>query len=311
MRSETAKVMGLRDWVMLIALSVLWGGAFFFSKIAVAEMRPFTVVLGRVSIAALTLQLVVRLVGEKMPTSPRLWGQFALMGLLNNLLPFSLIFWGQTRIASGLASTLNAATPLWTVLLAHFLTSDERLTLNRLGGVVFGLIGVVTMIGPDVREGLGLNALAQVAVVGAGISYAFAGIYGKRFKTISPYVMAAGQVTCASMMMIPIVLLVDRPWLQPGPSLKTWGAVVALALLSTALAYLIYFRLLFTVGATNVLLVTLLVPVSATFLGMSILGERLDPRHFAGMLLIGLGLVVIDGRLTRAAWARLRWGESS
>ena len=303
MRSSTIKTMRPLEWFLLIILSVLWGGSFFFSKVALAELRPFTVVLGRVGIAALALNLIVRASGHRMPGSREIWGMFLVMGLLNNLIPFSLIFWGQTRIASGLASILNATTPLWTILLAH-LTGDERLTANRLGGVAFGLVGVTVMIGPDVLGGLGLKMLAQLAVLGAAFSYALAGIYGKRFKAIPPYVTAAGQITCTTLMMIPVALFVDRPWLLPMPGIKTWGALLAIALLSTAMAYVLYFRLLSTAGATNLLLVTLLIPVSALLLGTGILGERLDPRHFIGMGLTGLGLVVIDGRLLRKIKSR-------
>jgi drug/metabolite transporter (DMT)-like permease len=182
-------------------------------------------------------------------------------------------------------------------LLANFFTRDERLTVNRLSGIVFGLTGVVIMIGPDALGGLGLNVVAQLAVLAAAVSYASAGIFGKRFKGMPPYVTAAGQITCSAIMMIPIALIVDRPWLLPVPGARTWGAIIALALLCTAIAYVIYFRLLATAGATNLLLVTFLIPISALFLGMTILGERLDLRHFAGMGLIGLGLAAIDGRL--------------
>jgi len=232
-----------------------------------------------------------------MPTSLKAWGPFLVMGLINNLIPFSLIFWGQTQIASGLASVLNATSPLWTVVLAHFLTRDERMTPNKLAGVLFGLLGVVVVIGPDVLGGLGLNVLAQFAVIGAALSYAFAGIYGKRFKDRSPYVAAAGQVTATTLMMLPIALWVDRPWLSPMPGAATWGAVLAIGLLSTAVAYGIYFRLLAIAGATNVLLVTLLVPVSALLLGALILGERIAPRQWLGMGLVVMGLVTMDGRL--------------
>ena len=305
MRDAEAKSMKLWEWVLLIILSVLWGGAFFLSKVALGELPPFTVVWGRVTIAALALNLIVRLTGERLPSTPKAWFAFLLMGLLNNLIPFSLIFWGQTQIPSSLASILNATTPLWTVLLAHVLTSDERLTLNRLGGVLLGVVGVVVTIGPDTLLGLGLNALAQLAVIGAAVSYAFAGIYGKRFKGNPPIVTAAGQVTGTAVMMIPVALLADRPWTLPLPSLTTWSALLGLAVLSTALAYIIYFRLLASAGATNVLLVTFLVPVSALFLGITILGEQLDPRHFLGMAVIGLGLVAMDGRALRAVGSLL------
>jgi drug/metabolite transporter (DMT)-like permease len=305
MRDADAESMKLWEWVLLIMLSVLWGGAFFFSKVALGELPPFTVVWGRVTIAAIALNLIVRLTGERLPSSPKAWLPFFGMGLLNNLIPFSLTFWGQTQIPSSLASILIATTPLWTVLLAHFLTFDERLTLNRLGGVLLGVVGVVVTIGPDTLLGLDLNALAQLAVIGAAVSYAFAGIYGKRFKGSPPIVTAAGQVTGTAVMMIPVAFLVDRPWTLPLPSLTTWGALLGLGVLSTALAYIIYFRLLASVGATNVLLVTFLIPVSALFLGITILGEQLDPRHFFGMAMIGLGLVAMDGRALRAVGSLL------
>jgi len=299
MRTSVTKTMGPMEWLLLVFLSVLWGGSFFFGKVALSELRPFTIVLGRVCIAAIALNSIVRATGHRMPSSPKMWAAFLVMGLLNNLIPFSLIFWGQTQISSSLASVLNATTPVWTVLLAHGLTLDERLTPNRLGGVLFGLTGVVIMIGVDALQGLGINALAQLAVVGAAISYSFASIYGKRFTGTPPIVTAAGQITCTTVMIIPITLLVDKPWLLPMPGLNVWGAILGLALLSTALAYLIYFRLLPTVGATNLMLVTFLIPVSAILLGMTILGEQLDLLHLAGMGLIGLGLMAIDGRILR------------
>lgn len=297
MQSSVNKTMGALEWFLLILLSVLWGGSFFFSKVALGGLQPFTLVLGRVSIAAIVLYFIVRVSGHQMPASPKIWGSFLGMGLLNNLIPFSLIFWGQTQISSSLASILNATTPLWTVILAHFLTQDERMTPNRLGGVVLGLFGVVIMIGIDALGGLGINVLAQLAVVGATISYAFAGIYGKRFQGMPPIVTATGQVTGTSLMMIPIALLVDKPWLQPTPGFQVWAALLGLALLSTALAYILYFRLLSSAGATNLLLVTFLIPVSAILLGTIILGEQLEGFHFVGMALIGLSLMAIDGRV--------------
>lgn len=289
------------DWVLLIALSVVWGGSFFFSKVALQELRPFTVVLGRVGIAALVLNIVVRAAGQKMPKDISTWGAFFVMGTLNNLIPFSLIFWGQTQIASGLASILNATTPVWTVLLAHLLTKDEKLSTKRLLGVLCGLLGAVIMIGPDALKGLGLNVIAQLAVLGATISYAFAALFGKRFKGFSPLIPATGQVTATTLLMLPIAFVVDKPFSQPTPGLITLGAILGLAVLSTALAYIIYFRLLSTVGATNLLLVTFLIPISALLLGTFILGEQLDGRHFAGMALISLGLAFIDGRLMTVA----------
>jgi len=305
MQSSMNKTMGSGEWFLLILLSVLWGGSFFFSQVALSELQPFTVVLGRVSIAAIVLNIIVRATGHRMPSSPKLWMSFLGMGLLNNLIPFSLIFWGQTQISSSLASILNATTPVWTVILAHFLTTDERMTPNRLGGVLLGLFGVVSMIGFDALQGLGINILAQLAVIGAAISYAFAGIYGKRFRGMPPIITATGQITSTTLMMIPIALLVEKPWLLPNPSAEVWAALLGLALLSTALAYIIYFRLLSAAGATNLLLVTFLIPVSAILLGTIILGEKLGMPHFIGMSLIGLSLIAIDGRLLEFIKTRL------
>lgn len=291
------KQMGRQDWVQLFFLSILWGGSFFFSKVALVELKPFTVVFGRVFIAAIALNIVVRATGHRLPTSLKMWVSFFVMDVLNNLLPFSLIFWGQTQISSSLASILNATTPVWAVLLAHFLTTDERLTPNRISGVIFGMIGVLFMIGFDALQGLGSDVIAQLAVVGAALSYACAGIYGKRFKETPAVVTATGQITGTTLMMIPIVIIFDKPWLLPMPGSNAWEALLGLALLSTALAYIIYFRLLSSAGATNLLLVTFLIPVSAILLGTIILGEQLDIQYFVGMGFISLGLIAIDGRL--------------
>jgi drug/metabolite transporter (DMT)-like permease len=284
------------DWVMLVTLSVLWGGSFFFAKIAVGELPPLTVALGRVAIAAALLIVLARATGVALPHR---WGPFIVMGLLNNALPFSLIFWGQIHIASGLAAILNATTPLFTVLVAHFATADEKLTPARLAGVAAGFAGVVVMLGPDLLRELGAAVAAQLACLGAAISYAFAGIYGRRFRGEPALRVAAGQLVASSAMLAPLVIVLDRPWQLAPPGANALAALVALATLSTALGYLLYFRILARAGATNVLLVTFLVPVSAILLGAAVLGERLQPQHFAGMALIGMGLAAIDGRVAR------------
>ncbi len=290
------RVMGGREWLLLVLLSLLWGGSFFFNEVALVELRPFTVVLGRVGIAAFALVAFVYLTGRRMPASPKLWGAFLVMGALNNLIPFSLIVWGQVTIDSGLAAILNATTPLFTVLLAHVLTHDERMTGNRLIGVLLGLGGVAVLVGPDVWGEFGAQGLAQLAVLGAAASYACAGIYGRRFKELPPAVAAAGMLCGTTVMILPLALILDQPW-SLRPSVVTWGAVLGLALFSTALAYLIYFRILAVAGATNLLLVTFLIPVSALFLGVAVLGERPDWSAFAGLTLIFAGLAAVDGRL--------------
>jgi drug/metabolite transporter (DMT)-like permease len=295
------RTMSASDWAMLLALSVLWGGSFFFTSVALRQLPPFTLVALRVGVAALILNVVVLAAGQRMPRELSLWRAFFGMGLLNNALPFCLIVWGQTHIASGLAAILNASTPLAGVVVANFLTSDEKMTGNRLAGVLIGLLGVVLMVGPEALAGLGANGLAQLAVLAAAVSYAFAGVYGRRFKQmgVASIVTATGQVTASTILLAPIALVVDRPWTLDVPSLAVWGAVLGIAALSTALAYVLYFRILANAGATNLLLVTFLIPVSAIVLGSLVLGERLDTKHYFGMAFIGAGLAAIDGRLLK------------
>ncbi len=299
MSTSIAKTMSIRDWAALTTLSVLWGGSFFFVGVIVDDLPPFTIVTLRVGIAAMALWFFCLVAGIRPPRNLRVWIAFFGMGALNNALPFSLIVWGQTHIASGLASILNATTPMFTVVIAGLILSDERMTPLKLFGVVVGFAGAVVMIGPSALSRLGDDAWAQLAVLGAALSYACAGVYGRRFKTlgIDPIVTAAGQVTASSLLLIPLALYVDRPFDLPMPGAATWAAVAGLAVLSTAVAYIMYFRLLASAGATNLLLVTFLVPVSAVLLGWLVLGESLELEHFAGMALIALGLVSIDGRL--------------
>jgi drug/metabolite transporter (DMT)-like permease len=291
--------MSAADWLLLIGLSLLWGGSFFFAKIAVSELPPLTVALGRVAIAAAILVTLARVTGVGLPATLSDWRPYALMGLLNNVIPFTLLFWGQTHIPSGLAAILNATTPLFTVVVAHVATADEKLNAARLAGLAAGLAGVVVMIGPDVLRDLGANVLAQLACLLAAISYAFAGVYGRRFRGEPTLRVAAGQLTASSIILALPVALIDRPWMLSAPSGKAIMALVALAALSTALGYLIFFRILARAGATNVALVTFLIPVSAILLGTLVLGEQLAIRHLVGMAAIALGLAAIDGRAVR------------
>lgn len=290
--------MSASDWLLLIILSVLWGGSFFFVELALDGLGPFTLVTGRVGLGALALLIFVRATGNRMPREARLWGAFLVMGALNNLIPFTLIAWGQVHIDSGLASILNATTPLFTVLLAHVLTRDERMTTGKFVGVLFGLAGVAVLIGPDALSGLGAQGLGQIAVLVASLSYGFAGIFGRRFKDIPPSVAAAGMLTTSTVMVAPLAVLIERPW-TASPGVGALLAVLGMAVLSTALAYLLYFRILARAGATNLLLVTFLIPVSALVLGILFLGERLDWTAYAGMALIFLGLAAVDGRVVR------------
>jgi len=305
--SGKALSMGATEWTMLLVLSGLWGGSFFFIGVAVKQLPTLTIVALRVTLAALVLWGVIVVSGRKVPRGARVWLAFLGMGLINNVIPFVLIVWGQQTIASGLASILNATTPLFTVLVAGLLLSDERLSLCKLIGVAIGFGGVSVMIGWDAFAGLGKDVLAEAAILGGALAYAFAGVYGRRFKRlgVDPIITATGQVSAAALLLVPAALLVDTPWTLPMPSPGTWGALIGLAVLSTALAYVLYFRILARAGATNVLLVTFLIPVSAILLGTLFLGERITWIEALGMALISLGLAVMDGRLWPLIRARV------
>lgn len=286
------------DWAILVALALIWGGAFFFISVAVDTVPPLTYVWLRLTIAAAALWLFLLWKGEALGLPRQVWGSMALLALLNNALPFALFGWGQTHIASGLASILNATTPIWGVVVAHLFTDDERMTPRKIGGVLLGFAGVATMIGPALLASIGTDALAQLACIAASLSYALAAVWARRFKRmgLAPMTVTTGQLSVGAMMMLPVALIVDQPWLRPLPPAGAWGAILALALLCTAFAYVLYFKLIDSAGATNALLVTLLVPPTAIVLGATFLGEALAPQDFAGLALIALGLAAIDGR---------------
>lgn len=300
--------MNLSEWTMLLALSVLWGGAFFFNGVAVKELPTLTIVAARLGFGAIGLLAMLKVLGIPLPRTTGLWIAFFVMGALNNVLPFSLIVWGQAHIASGAASILNATTPFFTVVAAHWLTDDEALTPAKALGVVVGFFGVFVLIGGEALSGMGYAVYGQLACVAAGLSYAFAAIFGRRFRRlgVDPIATAAGQVAASSLIMLPLAALIETPWTLPSPSAAVFASLVAIGLLSTALGYVLYFRILATAGAGNLSLVTLLIPASAILLGWLVLGEALGPQHFGGMALIATGLVVIDGRL----WRVLRYGKA-
>ncbi|MBI2970553.1 MAG: DMT family transporter [Gammaproteobacteria bacterium] len=292
------------EWALLLALALVWGGSFFFIGVAVREMPPLSLVFVRLASAAITLHMISLFAGQRYALNPRLFGSFAALALITSVMPFSLISWGQTHIASGLASILNATTPLFTLIVAHYLTHDEKMTPARVVGLVLGFSGIVTMIGTDAMQGLGGDVLGQLAVCCAALCYAFGGVIGRRFQRygLSSLQLATGLFTAATALQLPVALVVDQPWNLAVPGWQAWAAVIALGVISTGVAYIIYFRVLATAGAVNIMLVTFLVPVTAILLGATILNEVLYQKHFAGMALIGLGLIVIDGRVI----ARLR-----
>jgi drug/metabolite transporter (DMT)-like permease len=293
--------MSLKSWGLLILLCFLWGGTVFFIEVALTDVTPFTLVFLRVSIAAAALLSYILVRKEKLPRDIRLWGAFLVMGFLNNIIPFSLITWGQVYITGSVASILNATTPLFTVLLAHILTQDEKLVSHKFFGIVLGFIGVFILMQPTLIDGFSVENIGQLAILGAALSYGFAGIWGKRLTKTPAVVNAFGMLACSSILMLPIVFFTEEP-LSLVPSLYSLGAILALALMGTALAYILYFRLLAVAGAVNLLLVTFLIPVTALLLGVGILNERIHPMAIVGMGVIFIGLALIDGRILK--WRR-------
>ncbi len=290
--------MSNQAWFWLIILSIIWGGSFFFIEICLRDLPTLTIVFFRVLLAALTLYIYLAIRRTPMPLDPKLWRDFFVMGFLNNLVPFSLIVYGQTYIESGLASILNATVPIFTVLLAHFLTRDERINSGKLVGIILGLLGVVLLMGPEALKGFSSNIIGQLSVLGGAVSYALASIFGRRFRDVPSSVTATGMLTSSAIMLMPFAFIIDRPW-QYSPSPTTIAALLGLAILSTAIAYLMFFYVLQVAGATNVSLVTLLIPVSAVLLGAVILGERLQWTSFVGMGFIFFGLLAINGKLLK------------
>ena len=299
--------MNAREWGLLALLSLLWGGSYFFVGVAVKEIPPLTLVTLRVGLAAALLWLCSPLLGVALPRSRKALAALAVLGFGNNALPFVLITWGQTHLASGLASILVAATPLFSVLAGHVLTAEEKLSGLKLFGTLAGMAGVAWLIGPDMLFGAANNLWAELALLAAALSYALAAIYARRVRSLGlkPIDVAAGQATAAAIFLAPLALAVDSPWTLPAPSLAALASVLGIAAFSTALAYVVYFRILAGAGATNVLLVTLLTPATAVMLGALFLHERLTAHQVLGFALIAAGLAFIDGRLPRALVARV------
>jgi drug/metabolite transporter (DMT)-like permease len=287
------------DWLRLLTLSLLWGGSFFFVEVALRGLPPLSIVWCRVALGAVILVVAMRAMGVGLPGRAA-WPALLVMGFLNNAVPFTLFVVAQGQITGSLAAILNATTPLFTVVVAHLATADERLTVAKVAGLGLGFAGVVVMMGGAALTG---DGAAKIACLLAAFSYALAGVWGRRFRRmgVPPLATAFGQVAASSMLLLPVWLVVDRPWALPLPNAEVWAAVIGIAALSTALAYLLYFRLLASAGATHLLLVTFLIPVSATLLGVVLLEERLAGQHLAGFGLIAAGLVAMDGRV----WRRL------
>lgn len=297
MKKPVSGAISVRDWSLIVLLGIIWGGAFFCGRIAVAEIPPLTLVMFRVTLAALALQCWLLITGPSFRLALPMAGSFFILALLNNLIPFSLMFAGQTEIGAGLASILTATTPFWTAMLANVFTQDEKLSAQKLTGIALGMLGTAVMIGPGLSDSLGGPLWAKMALIGTAISYGFGFIYARRFKAIPVPVVATGQLTAGAIIMIPTVLLVYGTDGMFEVSAPVWAAVFALAIIATAFAYIIWFRVLNSAGSTNTSLVTLIVPISAILLGAIFLGERLQSFELGGVFLIGFGLLIIDGRI--------------
>jgi drug/metabolite transporter (DMT)-like permease len=292
--------MGPTEWVLLVVLSVVWGGAFFFYKLLDnAGLPPFTIVFGRVVIAAVVLLGFVVATRRAIPRDRSVLLAFLVLGGINNVIPFGLIVFGEKHIDSGLASIFNATTPIFTALVAQWLSRDEKLTPGKIAGVVLGLAGVVLLMGPSAVHGLDLTSISQLACIAAAVAYGFGAVYARRFQKmgIDPMVTATGQLCGSTLLSLPLAVIFEHPWTLHALPAGAWWAWIGLALPSTALAFVFYFRIIATAGATNAASVTFLVPVSAVLLGTFVLGEHLAPTTFGGMALIFTGLAVLDGRL--------------
>lgn len=289
--------MSTQAWLELCLLSLIWGASFLSIRIALNEIGPLTAVAHRTGWAMVVLWAVVLLRGLGIPRDPRVWGAFLVMGLLNNVIPFSLMAWGQLHIETGLTSILNAATAIFGVVVAAIFFADERLTARRAIGVGLGFVGVATAIGLDAFLTFDLRSMGQLAVIAGTISYALAGTWAKkRLSDLSPQVATAGMLTGSSVIMIPLATLVEGPinlHLQPG----TWLAIAYYALIATAFAYLLYYRVLKMAGSGNLMLCTLLIAPVAIVLGATVLDEELPLRSYFGFGLLALGLMILDGRL--------------
>ena len=286
-----------RDWALLAVLSVLWGGSFFFNGVVLRELPPLTLVLLRVALASIILLPVLWAYRIRFPKGISGWTPFIAIGLFNNVLPFSLIVAGQTYIPSGLASILNATTPLFTVVVMAS-AGEEKLYARRIAGVIAGLIGVVILHGGGFGgfgSGQGIGILLCLA---GAFSYGLSALVARRLLSNSPPLgTATFQLLASTAMMVVVASFVERPWQLPMPGAATWFAVIGLAALSTALAYIVFFQILRRSGATNVMLVTLLIPVTAILLGYLVLGEQISSREIFGALVIGSALLLIDGRV--------------
>ncbi len=295
--------MSRSQWLLLVLLAVLWGSAYALVSFVLRELPPLTLVVCRLGIAALLLAGLVHWMGYSWPRGASGWMPFAVMGILNNVIPFTTIAYGQLEVASGLASVIVATTPLWTVLLSRVFVPGERIGALRLAGLFVGIAGVGVLFGPEALAGQRTTLVGMALVLAGAISYGCAGTWGARLRGVPPILSSCCQLICSSAMMGLLAALIDKPWALAMPSAAAIGCLIFLAIVSTALAYVVFYNVLAVSGGTNVMLGTLLMPPLSILLGILVLGESFAPRYAVGAAIIGLALVLIDGRLPRALLA--------
>ena len=285
-----------KDWLWLILLSIIWGSSFMFIKIGLRELSPFAMLYGRLVLAGFFMLVACRIAGVALPTDRKLLLRLTFLGAINTALPFFLVAWAQQHIDSATASILNATSPVFVMILAHFFTDDEKLTLRKIIGVLLGIAGILAMVFPSVKNGIVLAGMAQAAMLCATFNYAVAGIYARRFKALNPMQVSTVSLLGAGLLLSPFLYWNKLPSLAD-LHLQTMFAVVMLAIFCTGVAFIIYYRVIASAGATNALLVTLMIPVSALSFSSFLLGEQLKVYDVIGMLLIFSGLLIIDGRI--------------
>jgi drug/metabolite transporter (DMT)-like permease len=291
--------MSLVDIMTLLGTAFCFGASYFFIEILIRHLPPLTIVTIRVILASLVLWGVVFFLKLKRPSSFNQWRSLFIIAFMNNAVPFTLFVWAQRHIDSSMAAVLNATMPFFTVILAAVFLSDEKINGFKLLGVPVGILGTAILIGPNLQASSTLSVLGQLAALLATFLYAVSSVYARRFKEwgLSPIMIAAGQVTMAALMLLPLTLIIEQPWTLPMPPMETIYALMGITLLSTVLSYILYFKLIASAGATNASLVTFLNPVTAIILGTLLLGEIITPTQTLGIAIIMLGLVIIDGRL--------------
>jgi drug/metabolite transporter (DMT)-like permease len=298
--SDAPLRLGAVEWGLIGLQSMLWGSAYFFIAIAQQELPAFTISALRTIPATTALLAIVLSLGYRLPATLAEWRLFILFSAFNTALPFVLIVWGQARATGGMAAILNATAPLFGIFLAHVLTHDEKLSWNKLAGILCGMTGVAILVGPEFVLGESADVMARLALLAAPFCYVCANIFARRrLGHYPPFVVAAMQMTGAVFVAFPLAFAIDRPWTLPMPSAKALGAIAAMGVFGSALASLCHFTVLQRAGATNASLVTLIMPLTPIALGGLFLGDTLTPRDIAGALVIGAALILIDGRILR------------